>query len=64
MNETTNPIQSKLIRWGGVALVIFAVGLSGFVPMIVVKIGAVVFGSGLALWGKRLLSTDSEYGEG
>lgn len=40
-------------------VVIFAVGLSGFVPMLVVKVGAVIFGAGLALLGKGLLETAS-----
>ena len=40
-------------------VVIFAVGLSGFVPMMVVKIGAVVFGIGLGLLGKALLGAAS-----
>jgi hypothetical protein len=43
----------------GMWIGIFAVGLSGFVPMLVVKVGAVIFGAGLALLGKGLLETES-----
>lgn len=122
MSSYENPVVDKLIRWGGIALIVsgvcvaaayllhppeappetvasgmwifihgtfmvsllggvfgmialmipyirggggmsgvtgFAMGLSGFVPMLVVKVGAVIFGAGLALLGKGLLETAS-----
>jgi len=40
--------------------VIFAVGLSGLLPMIVVRVGAVVFGAGLIALGYGLLHRDTE----
>jgi Na+/phosphate symporter len=45
-----------------IGVIIFAAGLSGFTPMAVVQIGAVVFGFGLSWLGVRLWSkTASNY---
>lgn len=40
--------------------IVFAIGLSGLLPMIVVRIGSVLFGAGLAWLGISLWSNDSD----
>jgi len=50
--------SSSIISMVGV--VVFTVGLSGFVPMIVVKVGASLFGLGLVLLGASLWTVSRE----
>ena len=50
--RTVEP-RATLLLMGGV--LVFTVGLSGFVPMLVVKMGAVLFGAGLGWVGASLM---------
>jgi len=46
-----------------VGVAIFAAGLSGFFPMLVVQVGSVVFGVATAWLGIRLISANSDSGQ-
>ena len=50
----TRPVAKGAALLTFVGTVVFAIGLGGLAPMIVVRIGAVIFGAGLAWLGISL----------